>query len=90
MRSSNWPNTAAKEPWPLAERRPTRKRPSPLGVDALGRAGIAEAYQEKVKQARYEKVGVAKKAISAALAAEGLDPEKAKGLNPRSGSRRGP
>ncbi len=49
-------------------------------VDALGRAGIAEAYQEKVKQARYEKVGAAKKAAAAALAAEGLDPEKAKGL----------
>jgi polyribonucleotide nucleotidyltransferase len=70
---------AAKEPWPLSEKTDEEKALA-ARVDALGRAGIAEAYQEKVKQARYEKVGVAKKAISAALAAEGQDPEKAKGL----------
>src|ERR1700733_7740845 len=70
---------AAKEPWPLSEKTDEEKSLA-ARVDALGRAGIAEAYQEKVKQARYEKVGVAKKAISAALAAEGLDTEKAKGL----------
>jgi polyribonucleotide nucleotidyltransferase len=70
---------AAKEPWPLAE--PSAEHIAlKARVDALGRAGIAEAYQEKVKQARYEKVGAAKKAAAAALAAEGLDPDKAKGL----------
>jgi polyribonucleotide nucleotidyltransferase len=70
---------AAKEPWPLTEKSPEQLALA-ARVDALGRAGIAEAYQEKVKQARYEKVGAAKKAAAAALAAEGLDPEKAKGL----------
>ena len=49
-------------------------------VDALARAPIAAAYQERVKQARYEQVGAAKKAAAAALAAEGLDAERAKGL----------
>ncbi len=70
---------AAKEPWALSE---TSEEELALKarVDAVGRAGIAEAYQEKVKQARYEKVAAAKKAAAAALAAEGLDPEKAKGL----------
>ena len=70
---------AAKEPWALSE---TSEAEIALKarVDAVGRAGIAEAYQEKVKQARYEKVGAAKKVAAAALAAEGLDPEKAKGL----------
>jgi len=70
---------AAKEPWPLAE---TDQDALALRarVDAAGRRLIAEAYQEKVKQARYEKVAAAKQAAAAALAAEGLDPEKAKGL----------
>ncbi len=70
---------AAKEPWALPE--PSEEHLAlKARVDAVGRAGIAEAYQEKVKQTRYEKVGAAKKAAAAALAAEGLDPEKAKGL----------
>jgi polyribonucleotide nucleotidyltransferase len=70
---------AAKEPWPLTEKTDEQKALA-ARVDALGRAGIAEAYQEKVKQARYEKVGAAKKAAAAALTAEGLDADKAKGL----------
>ena len=70
---------AAKEPWPLSEKSDEEKALA-LRVDALGRAGIAEAYQEKIKQARYEKVAAAKKAAAAELAAEGHDPEKAKGL----------
>src|ERR1700722_12055877 len=70
---------AAKEPWPLTEKTEDEKALA-ARVDALGRAGIAEAYQEKVKQVRYEKVAAAKKAAAAALAAEGLDPDKAKGL----------
>jgi polyribonucleotide nucleotidyltransferase len=70
---------AAKEPWKLSEKSADELALA-ARVDALGRAGIADAYQEKVKQARYEKVGAAKKAAAAALAAEGLDPEKAKAL----------
>jgi polyribonucleotide nucleotidyltransferase len=70
---------AAKEPWKLTEKSPEQIALA-ARVDALGRAGIAEAYQEKVKQARYEKVGAAKKAAAAALTAEGLDADKAKGL----------
>jgi polyribonucleotide nucleotidyltransferase len=70
---------AAKEPWPLPAKSEGELALA-ARVDALGRAGIAEAYQEKIKQARYEKVAAAKKAAAAALAAEGLDPEQAKGL----------
>src|SRR5580700_9358939 len=62
---------AAKEPWPLSEPSDEEKALK-ARVDALARASIAEAYQEKVKQVRYEKVGAAKKAAAAALAAEGL------------------
>ena len=70
---------AAKEPWPLPEK--SEQAAALAGrVDALGRAGIAEAYQEKVKQTRYDKVAAAKKAAAAALAAEGHDPDTAKGL----------
>jgi polyribonucleotide nucleotidyltransferase len=70
---------AAKEPWalpePSAEALALKAR-----VDALARGPITEAYQEKVKQARYEKVGAAKKAAAAALADEGMDADKAKGV----------
>ena len=59
---------AAKEPWPLTEKS-AEEVDLAARVDALGRAGIAEAYQERVKQARHEKVGAAKKAAAAALAA---------------------
>ncbi|MBB2196694.1 MAG: polyribonucleotide nucleotidyltransferase [Gluconacetobacter sp.] len=68
---------AAKAPWdlaePSAEELALRKR-----IDVLGRASIAEAYQERVKQARYKKVGAAKDAVLAALTAEGLDAGAAK------------
>ena len=70
---------AAKQPWTLAE--PSVDEIAlKARVDALGRAGIAEAYGERVKQARYEKVGAAKKAVAEALKAEGLDADKAKPL----------
>ena len=39
--------------------------------DALGRASIAEAYKEQVKQVRYERVGAAKMAAAATLVEEG-------------------
>ncbi|MGI3777145.1 MAG: polyribonucleotide nucleotidyltransferase [Janthinobacterium lividum] len=70
---------AAKEPWNLPEEseavRTLRGR-----IDALARTSIAGAYQERVKQARYEKVGAAKKAATEQLVAEGLDIGAAKGL----------
>jgi len=68
---------AAKEPWPLVEPSEAEATLS-ARIDALARVAIADAYQEKVKQARYEKVGAAKKAALDVLAAEGLDLEKAK------------
>ena len=68
---------AAKEPWSLPE--PEASHAVLVSrVDALARAPLAEAYQERLKQARQEKVGAAKKAAMAALAEEGLEPEKAK------------
>ncbi|MGI4954631.1 MAG: polyribonucleotide nucleotidyltransferase, partial [Janthinobacterium lividum] len=68
---------AAKEPWSLPE--PEADQAALVSrVDALARASLAEAYQERLKQARQDKVGVAKKATMASLAEEGLDPEKAK------------
>ncbi|MFL5335500.1 MAG: polyribonucleotide nucleotidyltransferase, partial [Geminicoccaceae bacterium] len=70
---------AAKEPWPLPEVS-EEEQALKARVDALGRAGIAEAYQEKQKQVRYEKVAAAKQAAAAALTQEGLDADKAKGL----------
>jgi polyribonucleotide nucleotidyltransferase len=70
---------AAKEPWALSEVSDEQKALA-ARVDALARAPIAAAYQEKVKQVRYERVGAAKKAAAAALVAEGLDADKAKGL----------
>ncbi|MBB2202181.1 polyribonucleotide nucleotidyltransferase [Gluconacetobacter tumulisoli] len=70
---------AAKAPWdlaePSAEAIALQKR-----IDELGRASIAEAYQERVKQERYKKVGAAKDAVLTALAAEGLDTAAAKPL----------
>ncbi len=68
---------AAKEPWSLPE--PEADQAVLVSrVDALARTSLAEAYQERLKQARQDKVGVAKKATMASLAEEGLDPEKAK------------
>jgi polyribonucleotide nucleotidyltransferase len=68
---------AAKAPWdlaePSAEEIALKKR-----IDTLGRAAIAKAYQERVKQQRYKKVGAAKETVLAALAAEGLDTSAAK------------
>ncbi|MBB3172563.1 polyribonucleotide nucleotidyltransferase [Endobacter medicaginis] len=70
---------AAKTPWALAEET-DEQRALKARVSELGRASIAEAYQERVKQARYEKVGAAKKAILAKLTEEGLNAEAAKPL----------
>jgi polyribonucleotide nucleotidyltransferase len=70
---------AAKDPWPLTEKT-EEEQALAVRVDTVARAAIAEAYQEKVKQARYEKVAAAKQAAVAALAAEGVDSEKVKDL----------
>ncbi len=70
---------AAKAPWTLSE--PSEAEAAlKARVDALGRPGITEAYKERVKQARYERVGAAKKQVTEALKAEGLDAERAKPL----------
>jgi polyribonucleotide nucleotidyltransferase len=70
---------AAKAPWNLSE--PSADEIAlKARIDALGRSFIAEAYGERVKQARYERVGAAKKLVLDALKAEGLDAERAKPL----------
>ena len=70
---------AAKEPWTLAEPSEAEVKLK-TRIDALGRASLAEAYQERVKQQRYEKVGAAKKAVHAKLEEEGLKHDAAKNL----------
>jgi polyribonucleotide nucleotidyltransferase len=68
---------AAKEPWALpepSEAEQVLKR----RIDELGRATIAEAYKEQVKQERYAKVGAAKKKVVEALTAEGIYADAAK------------
>jgi polyribonucleotide nucleotidyltransferase len=72
---------AAKEPWPLPE--PSEEEKSLRArVDAAARASLTEAYTEKQKQVRYERVGTAKKAAIAALEAdlEAISADKVKPL----------
>ena len=70
---------AAKDPWALPvvsdETKALQTR-----IDALVRAPMAEAYQEKLKQVRQDKVAAAKKMAAEALTAEGYDAGKAKEL----------
>jgi polyribonucleotide nucleotidyltransferase len=70
---------AAKEPWALPEPSPEQTALR-ARVDELARADIAAAYGESQKAARQEKIAAAKKSAAAALTAEGLDADKAKGL----------
>jgi len=70
---------AAKEPWTIAEPDPETAALS-ARIDELTRAVLADAYQERLKQVRQEKVGTAKKAALEILAGEGRDVEKAKSL----------
>jgi polyribonucleotide nucleotidyltransferase len=68
---------AAKEPWALPQ--PSEAEIAlKTRVGELGRAAIADAYLERVKQDRYAKVGAAKKMIVEALVAEGLNIDAAK------------
>ncbi len=70
---------AAKEPWTLAE--PSAEAAAlKARVDEIARGPIAEAYQERVKQVRYERVGAAKKAATVTLVEEGHSAEHAKPL----------
>ncbi len=70
---------AAKEAWALPE--PSAAEIAlKARITALGRADMAEAYKETQKLVRQGKVGVVKKAIVAALEAEGTDAAAAKGL----------
>ena len=70
---------AAKDPWPLPEPSEAeialKKR-----IAELGRADMAAAYTESQKLLRQEKVAAVKKAVLAALDAEGADTAAAKGL----------
>ncbi|MBR0559975.1 polyribonucleotide nucleotidyltransferase [Neokomagataea anthophila] len=70
---------AAKAPWdlpaPSKEEIALRKR-----VDKVGTKLIAEAYKERVKQARYQKVAEAKERINEVLEEEGHDLSIAKPL----------
>ncbi len=62
----------AKEPWALAEVSDAHKALA-ARVDGIARAGLVEAYGEKLKQPRQEKVGAMKKLVSTTLAAEGIE-----------------
>ncbi|MDT7951762.1 MAG: polyribonucleotide nucleotidyltransferase [Acetobacteraceae bacterium] len=68
---------AAKEPWALTETSPEATALESRIRD-LGTAAITEAYKEPKKEARYEQVGAAKKKVTEALTAEGLNAEAAK------------
>ncbi len=70
---------AAREPWTLPEPAETEAALK-ARLDALARAPLAEAYTEKHKQVRQDKVAVAKKGALAVLAEEGLDLDLAKPL----------
>ena len=63
----------AKDPWALAEPSAELEQLKQR-VDALARAPLSEAYQERQKQARQEKVAAAKRAATEALTAEVAKP----------------
>ncbi len=70
---------AAKEPWTLAE--PGAEQAAlEARVKELAHASLAEAYKEPKKEARHELVGAAKKRVTEALTAEGLNADAAKPL----------
>jgi len=70
---------AAKEPWAVPEESDATKALK-ARIAALGRADMALAYTETQKLLRQEKVGAVKKAVAAALEAEGADVATVKGL----------
>lgn len=70
---------AAKDAWALPEESEAT-RTLKARIAELGRAPMAEAYKIVEKLTRQNAVGAAKKAVVAALEAEGLDAGAAKGL----------
>ncbi len=70
---------AAKDPWSLPEPSEADKEVS-ARLDALAREGLAEAYREKDKQARHERIDAVKARAVGSIASEGGDTEKAKSL----------
>ena len=70
---------AAKDPWDLREP-PERELALRARVDELARAGLTEAYQEKVKQLRQEKVAAVRHRMAEVLAEASLDVERGKAL----------
>jgi polyribonucleotide nucleotidyltransferase len=72
---------AAKDPWDLSPPDPALETLK-AKIDALARAPLAEAYREKAKQARQDKVAAVKEEVLARLTAEDptLDPELVKPL----------
>jgi polyribonucleotide nucleotidyltransferase len=70
---------AAKDPWSLPEPSEANKTVA-AQLDALAREGLADGYREKDKQARHERIEAVKARALEAIAAEGGDAEKAKGL----------
>ncbi|HEV7455563.1 MAG TPA: polyribonucleotide nucleotidyltransferase [Roseococcus sp.] len=70
---------AAKEPWDLPEADPALEALK-ARIAELGTAQMAEAYKITDKQARQKAVGEAKKAVMAALEAEGANTDAAKGM----------
>jgi polyribonucleotide nucleotidyltransferase len=68
---------AAKDPWPLPEPSEEAKALK-ARVDALARAGLADAYREPDKAARHDKVDAVRRQMAEALAGEGVDAEKAR------------
>jgi polyribonucleotide nucleotidyltransferase len=70
---------AAKEPWDLAAADPAMMALK-ARISELGTAQMSEAYKITDKMARQKAVGEAKKAVVAALEAEGADAAAAKGM----------
>uniref|UniRef100_A0A8J4HBX7 Polyribonucleotide nucleotidyltransferase n=1 Tax=Acidicaldus sp. TaxID=1872105 RepID=A0A8J4HBX7_9PROT len=71
---------AAREPWDLPVGNPAEATLAEQ-IDALARVPLADAYRERVKQVRQEKVAAVKKDVMAQLAAsDGVDLEHARAL----------
>jgi len=70
---------AAKDPWPLPEE-DASVAVLKARLEALARGPLTEAYRETVKQSRVEKLAAAKQTVLETIAAENLDPLKAKEL----------
>jgi polyribonucleotide nucleotidyltransferase len=70
---------AAKDPWSLPEPSEQEKALAHR-LDELARPAVTEAYREKEKQVRHEKIDAAKAAALETLAGEGHDPEATKAL----------